>query len=175
MKALLAAALFLPLHAAQKADGWQSYTSIQSRIRFEMPSEPVEQNFCSQGGEIRSFSSKEKDVVYEAMAMEMVEELKGAIMEVVSDADVSVSRQILDGAVEASLEELKAKVDKTEYGRFMKLPSRTTLATLPGDRQAKMISVLGKNHAYLFIISYPKGSKSDPTIKRFLDSIRFEN
>jgi hypothetical protein len=175
MKALLAVALFLPFHNAHKADEWQPYTSFQSRMRFEMPTEPVEQNFCSRGGEIRSYSSEKNELVYEATAMEMVSELKEAIMDVVSDAETTVSRQLLDGFVENSLEELEAKADKTEYGRFMKLPCRTTTATLPGKREARMMSVVGKNHAYLFIVSYPQGSKGDATIKRFLDSIRFEN
>lgn len=175
MKALLAVAIFMPFTQAQKADEWQPYTSIQSRIRFEMPTEPLEQNFGSRGGEIRSYSSEKDDVVYEAMAMEMVDELKTAIMEVVTDADTTVSRMLLDGSVESSLEELEAKSGKTEYGRFKKLPCRTTTATLPGKREAKLMSVLGKNHAYLFIISYPQGAKSEPTIKRFLDSVRFEN
>ena len=177
MKAALALAFILP-HLAPKAadDLWQPYTSIDSRIRFEMPIEPVEQQYQSSIGSLmRSFSCHKGDVTYEAIAMDMAVDLKMAINEVVSDAEETVGRQVLDGSVEGFLEEMKGKATKTEYCRFNKLTCRTTIAELPQKREATFKSVIGKDHVYVLIVTYPKGSNSESAVKKFYGSIRFEN
>jgi hypothetical protein len=177
MKAALALAFILPFFAPKATDdSWLPYTSIDSRLRFEMPLEPVEQQYeSSLGSLMRSFSCHKADMTYEAVAMDMSFELKEAINEVVSDGQESTGRLLLDGSIEGFLEEMKGKATKTEYGRFNKLVCRTTIADLPGKREASIRSVIGKEHTYVLIVTYPKSSSPESAVKKFYSSIRFEN
>ncbi|MBC8065619.1 MAG: hypothetical protein H7Y17_12370 [Chlorobia bacterium] len=176
MKSALALAIAMPFVSVKKSDDeWQPFTSMFGRVRFEMPTAPAERHFATQAGtEMRSYASKKSEVVYEATAMEMMPDLQLVLQEAVSESEVSVSRQVLDGWVESYLDDLKVKPLKTEYAKFQKLNSRVTTALLPGDRQIKLMSVVGKQHMYMFSVSYPKSSAGDPS-KRFYESIRFEN
>lgn len=177
MKATLALALLLPFVASDKpTDNWQPFTSLASRIRFEMPAAPTEQHLRSEAGtDVRTFVCESNEIVFEAVAMEMDQDLKMALQEAVSDAEKSVSRQVIDGILEDTLEELEAKESKTEYTRIQKFPCRITVAKIAKDRNAKLLTVIAKNHAYLFIVSYPTSPTSEKSVQRFFDSIRFEN
>ncbi len=176
MKAAIALAFFLPFIAPKQGqDGWQAFSATTANLRFEMPGKPIAQEFESPGGKsILTFACQRGDIVMEAIAMEMDDDLKMAIHEAVLDSEVTVSRQVLDGSVEGFLEQLKSKPFRSEYARFQKCVSRTSWVSLPNKREAKLVSVLGKHHAYLFIVSYPSSPESLSTVTRFYDSIRLE-
>lgn len=176
MKAALALALALPFVSTQKTDDeWHPFTSMFARVRFDMPTPPLEQHFATQAGmEMRSYTCRKGDILYEATAMEMGAELKLALQEAVSESEVSVSRQVLDGWVTSYLNDLHVKPSKTEYDKFQKQNCRVTTAALPGGRQIKLMSVVGKQHIYLFAVNHPMSTAVDPS-KRFYESIAFQN
>ena len=177
MKAAIALALFLTLITSDKQiDAWQPFTSFASRLKFEMPKAPTEQHLRSVAGtDVRTYVCEKDEIVFEAVSMELTLELKTALQEASSDAEASVSRQVIDGMLEDTLEEMQAKSSKDEYTRIQKLPCRITIAKVAKDREAKLLSVIGKDHAYLFIVSYPTAEVSAKPVKRFFESIRFEN
>lgn len=177
MKAAIALALFLPFVTSDKqTDPWQPFTSFASRLKFEMPKAPTEQQLQSGAGtDVRTYICEKDEIVFEAVSMEMTPDLKMALQEASSDAEVSVSRQVIDGMLEDSLQELEAKSSKDEYTRIQKLPCRITVAKISKEREAKLLSVIGKDHAYLFIVSYPTSEASAKPVKRFFESIRFEH
>lgn len=177
MKAALALTLILPFVTSDKqADAWQPFTSFASRLKFEMPIAPTQQHLRSVAGtDVRTYVCEKDEIVFEAISMEMPADLKTAISEASSDAEVSVSRQVIDGMLEDTLDEMETKSSKDEYTRIQKLPCRITIAKVAKDREAKLLSVIGKDHAYLFIVSYPTAEISAKPVKKFFDSIRFEN
>lgn len=177
MNAVLALALLFPALASKEpTDNWQPFTSLASRIRFEVPVVPVEHHLTNEAGtDVRSFVCQSDEMVFEAVAMEMDSGLKLAIQEAVSDAETSVARQFIDCILEDSLEELEAKETKTEYTRIQKFPCRITIAKIDKDRDVKLLTVIAKNHAYLFIVSYPTQPSAIKSAERFFNSIRFEN
>jgi hypothetical protein len=81
----------------------------------------------------------------------------------------------LDSAVEGFLAEMETKASKTEYGRFQKRVCRTSFAKVSESREAKLVSAISKNHAYLLIVSYPTTDPARAKAKRFFDSVRFED
>lgn len=177
MKAALALTLILPFVTSDKqTDPWQPFTSFASRLKFEMPKAPTEQQLQSGAGtDVRTYICEKDEIVFEAVSMEMTPDLKMALQEASSDAEMSVSRQVIDGMLEDTLEEMQAKSSKDEYTRIQKLPCRITIAKISKERGAKLLSVIGKDHAYLFIVSYPTSEVSAKPVKRFFESIRFEN
>jgi len=177
MKAAIALSLILPFLSTDKsADPWQTFTSNPSRIKFEMPKAPVEQQLESGAGtEVRTFVCQKDEIVFEAIALEMTPDLKMALGEATSDVEESVSRQVINGILEDSLQELEVKSAKDEYTRIQKLPCRISIAKISSDREAKFLSVIAKNHVYLFIVSYPTDPESKKPVNRFFESIRFEN
>lgn len=176
MKAAFALTLILPFLSPEKsADSWLTFTSNPSRLKFEMPQHPVEQQMQSGADtEVRTFVCQKDEIVFEAVAMELSSELKMALGEATLDTEESVSRQVINGILEDTLQELETKATKNEYTRIQKLPCRITLAKIAPGREAKLLSVIAKNHAYLFIVSYPSRPESDKQVSRFLESIRFQ-
>ena len=176
MHALLALTMLMPIIASKPStDNWQPFTSLASRIRFEVPTEPVEHQFSNvAGSDVRSFVCKSGEIVFEAVAMEMELGLKLALQEAVSDAEVSVSRQLIDGLLEDSLQGLGAIRSETEYTRLQKFPCRTTIAKVDSGRDVKLLTVISKSHMYLFIVSYPNQPDPKRSVDRFFNSIRFE-
>jgi len=163
---------------AQSATGgdWQPFTSIDSRLRFEMPMAPKEEYYRSPDGEgVHIFACTKDDVTYQAIAVDLNADIQTAIMEAVSDAESTVGRQILNQAVEGFIDGTESKVSKNDYARFQKFPSRSTVAEMPGNKEARLMSVLAKSHLYLFVITAPKAIGNDGLFNRFLRSVQFRN
>lgn len=177
MKAALALTIILPFLSTEKAvDPWLTFTSNPSRLKFEMPKAPMEREMKSGADtEVRTFVCEKDEIVFEAIAMELSPDLKMALGEATSDAEESVSRQVINGILEESLQELEPYSSRNEYTRIQKLPCRITLAKISPGREAKLLSVIAKNHAYLFIVSYPIKPESKGPVNRFFESIRFQS
>jgi hypothetical protein len=152
------------------------YTSIAGRIRFEMPLAPVEQrDQAPSGGSVHIFACEKDDVLYEVVTMELMPQLQQAMQEAMTDSEPSITRQILDQSVDSFIEGTEGKVGKTEYQRFRKLPSRTTMVKLGDKREARVMSSVGRERAYLFLAAYPSSEKSIARATRFFDSLQFQN
>ena len=180
MSFLLAAVILgttgVPGQSKSTQEDWMPYTSIAGRIRFEMPLSPVEQrDQAPSGGSVRIYACEKDDVLYEVVTMELVPQLQQAMQEAMTDSEPSLTRQILDQSVDSFIEGTEGKIGKTEYQRFRKLPSRTTMVKLSDNREAKVMSSVGRERAYLFLAAYPSGEKSLARATRFFDSLQFQN
>lgn len=175
MNAVLSYALMAPaalLTRGPAQEPWNSFSSAEGRVKFEMPAPPQEQLLkAPDGTNCRIYASMQEDAIFEVVAMDLPEDLQLALKEVVSDSEVTLTRQILDDSILGFVEEAKAKVSANDYVLFQKLPARTCTVRLDGFREARLMSVVGKSHAYLFTISYSRAGNGPATAKRFFDSI----
>lgn len=171
---LLAPAAFLPRSVAMR-EQWQPFTSIDSRVRFEMPLAPQEQLMkAPDGTRCRIFACTQNDLVFQVVAIDMSQDLQLALKEVVAEDEVSTTRQLLDDAIGGFVDATKGKMVANDYQRFQKFPARATTVTF-ADREAKALAVVGDTKAYIFTVTYAKGTEGKSRAKRFFDSVIFKS
>jgi|GEM_PF-5743946 len=173
--AIMAPAALLTHGSSVKQEAWQAYTSIDSRVRFEMPFSPKEQVVKSpDGAKCRIYACVQDDFTFQAVAIDMSEDLQMALKEVVCEDEISTTRQLLGDAIGGFQDATNGKLVSDDYLRFHKFPARASTLIF-ADREAKAMAVIGTTKAYIFTVTYTKGNEGRAQAKRFFDSVVFKD